>query len=167
MAIFKQMRTILIIMLMGNLSHAGPVHIDIFHLLQKRLVLNYEHKVNDNHALRFGFTDSEMKSKGVSLDLSLYELSYRRYIQPTAGVIFWSFGVRSGPALISTDAIQENEILVMPFYDVGVKSKLSERWVHELRLEMAVVQLYTDEINVNHLLGLQWTPYFSFGYRLD
>ena len=55
----------------------------------------------------------------------------------------------------------------MPMYDVGIKSNLNERWVHEIRLELGFVQLYSDDVNVDRIFRLQWTRTFSFGYRLD
>ena len=51
---------------------------------------------------------------------------YRRYVEKsTKKGVFYSFGVRTGRALI-TESEKENEIetAVMPFYDVGIKAHL-------------------------------------------
>ena len=63
--------------------------------------------------------------------------------------------------------MKKKELAVMPFYDIGIKSKLNDRWYHVLKIEAGYFILYSDKINVDHMLGLQFTPFFSFGYNLD
>ena len=61
----------------------------------------------------------------------------------------------------------EQNIAIMPFYDVGLKSKISEHWHSSIKVEASYVIIYTNDINVNHLIGLQFFPYFSFGYQFN
>ena len=148
-------------------SFAGPLSLDLFHLFQDRIVMHYEHPVSRQESLKVGVDRFKASVGEVDLDLTLYELIYRRYGTSTSAGVFYSFGVRSGPVELKSTQKTENEVLIMPFYDVGLKAKFSERWIHELRLEVGFLQLYSDDVDVDRILGLQWTPHFSFGYSVD
>ena len=128
--------------------------------------MHYEHPVSRQESLKVGVDRFTASVGEVDLDLALYELIYRRYGTSTSAGVFTPLEL-GGPVELKGTQKTENEVLFMRFYDVGLKAKLSERWIHELRLELGFLQLYSDDVNVDRILGLQWTPHFSFGYRLD
>jgi len=111
----------------------------------------------------------QVNTGGVRLKMTLWEGIYRRYVgASTQSGIFYSFGVRAGRVDITKESFdEETELAVMPFYDIGLKSKLSKRWYHIIKVEAGYLILYTKSININPILGLQFTPFFSFGYNLD
>ena len=149
--------------------HAVDLFIDQFHGLQKRIVFRVEHAIDIQESILLGGNLLDGSTQGIGFNMSLWETSYRRYVNETTSTgIFYSFGIRAGMVnLRMASKESEQELSVMPFYDIGVKGQLSERWFHILRLEAGYFMLYSKNININHMLGLQFTPFFSFGYSLD
>ena len=148
---------------------AVELYIDQFHGLQNRLVLSVEQPIDIQETLSIGVNVLDGPTRELNYQMQLWELAYRRYIRETtqAGV-FYSFGVRTGIARLNSEGVdEEQELAVMPFYDIGIKSALGDRWHHILKVEAGYLILYTRNININHMLGLQFTPFFSFGYNLD
>ena len=160
------MHRIFLILLCVVKVHAVDVFIDQFHGLQNRLVVKVEHAIDIQESLLFGVTLLDGSTKGIGFHMSLWESSYRRYVSETTSTgIFYSFGVRAGMVnLRMASKESEQELSMMPFYDIGIKGQLSERWFHILRLEAGYFMLYSKNINIIHILGLQFTPFFSFGY---
>ena len=164
------MRRILFILLCVVVKlHAVELFMDQFHGLQNRLVFRVERAIDIQESLLFGVNLLDGTTKEVGFHMSLWESSYRRYVSETTSAgIFYSFGVRGG--MVNLTKVSENseqELCVMPFYDIGIKGQLSKRWFHVLRLEAGYFMLYSKQINIDHILGLQFTPFFSFGYNLD
>ncbi|MEK9727045.1 MAG: hypothetical protein VW397_02935 [Candidatus Margulisiibacteriota bacterium] len=160
-------RIILIISALSLNLISGELFLDQFHLLQKRFSAHYEHPIELQETIVFGvniFTDD---IDNVDYKFSLYDFTYRRYINRYDSGPFYSFGFRYGAVKMSSDGKNENENLYMPFYDIGMKTKFNSRWYHSIRLEVGWVMLYSTLINVDDILGLQFTPFFSFGYNLD
>ena len=160
---------LLITLLIAVKACAVELYIDQFHGLQNRLVLSVEQPIDIQESLSGGVNVLQVNTGGVRLDMKLWEIVYRRYVAAsTQSGIFYSFGVRTGRVDITQDGFDdETELAVMPFYDIGLKSKLSKRWYHILKVEAGYLILYTKSININPILGLQFTPFFSFGYNLD
>ena len=160
---------ILLTLLLIIKVQAIDLYIDQFHGLQNRLVLSVEQPIDIQESLSMGINIIGGSSNGVNYQMKLWELTYRRYVgKLTKSGIFYSFGVRSGfSSLVSDESSKEKELAVMPFYDVGIKGQLTERWFHVFKIEAGYLIHYTKNINIDHLLGLQFTPFFSFGYNLD
>jgi hypothetical protein len=160
---------LLITLLIAVNACAADLYIDQFHGLQNRLVLSVEQPIDSQESLSGGVNVLQVNTGGVRLDMKLWEVVYRRYVgASTQSGAFYSFGVRTGRVDITQDGFNnETELAVMPFYDIGLKSKLSKRWHHALKIEAGYLILYTKSINIHPILGLQFTPFFSFGYNLD
>lgn len=160
---------LLITLLIAVKACAVELYIDQFHGLQNRLVLSVEQPIDIQESLSGGVNVLQVNTGGVKLNMTLWEAAYRRYVEATTrSGIFYSFGIRTGVTEINHLSFgQEKDLAVMPFYDIGLKSKLSKSWYHVLRLEAGYLILYTRRININSILGLQFTPSFSFGYNLD
>lgn len=160
---------LLITLLIAVKVCAVELYIDQFQGLQNRLALSIEQPIDIQESLSGGVNVLRVNTDGVRLDMKLWEIVYRRYVAAsTQSGIFYSFGVRTGRVDITQDGFDdETELAVMPFYDIGLKSKLSKRWYHILKVEAGYLILYTESININPILGLQFTPFFSFGYNLD
>ena len=159
---------IFIALLIAFKTFAVDVYVDLFHGLQNQLIFSVEAPVDIQESMLAGINVINDSKEGVRVNMQLWELSYRRYINNTSGGVFYSFGSRAGLTRISSSGFnEEKELAVMPFYDIGIKSKLNDRWYHVLKIEAGYFILYSDKINVDHMLGLQFTPFFSFGYNLD
>ena len=158
---------VFLIVFFNNILIAGDLFVDQFYALQNRLVIKYEQPVDVQQSLTVGINSYNDTIESVDYAFSLYDLSYRRYIENTTTGVFYSFGFRAGKAKVSDGVDSENEILTMPYYDIGIKSKLSKKWSHILKLEAGYVMLFTDNVDVDPILGLHFVPYFSFGYNLD
>ena len=161
------MRRLLLILVSMVHVQAAELYLDQFHGFQNLFVLHLESPLDVQESLVLGVNVLNISSRDVNFKMSLWEGSYRRYInETTLSGIFYSFGVRAGMVNLSSE-FYEQELSVMPFYDIGIKGQLSDRWFHILRLEAGYFMLYSKDINIDHVLGLQFTPFFSFGYRLD
>jgi hypothetical protein len=145
---------------------AGDIYLDTFHAIQNRHVFYYEQAYGARDSFQVGVIHFKEEIKDNRYDFKLYSVSYRRYVASQDHGVFYSFGVRSGPTKVHRLEKTETELLIMPYYDVGVKARLSDRWFHIIGLEVGYLMLYTDDINVQSILGLQVSPSFSFGYRL-
>ena len=66
---------------------------------------------------------------------------------------------------VKSETNKENETIIIPYYDIGIKSKLSDKWVHFFRIEATYVIAYTEQLNIDDMLGLRVVPSFSFGYQ--
>jgi hypothetical protein len=165
MGIFKQ--SVILSVFLGGIILAGQLHVDQFQLFQQNYVIHYEHQVDIRESLIGGVIFMDTKSNGTNYDLRLFDLSYRRYVVAQDNGPFYSFGFRFGPANVSDESDEENEYLAMPFYDIGLKSKLSPKWFHMMKLEVGYLMLYTDTVNVDRALGLQITPSFGFAYQFN
>ena len=148
--------------------HAVDIYLDQFHALQNQLVVQAEFPVDVQESLSGALNIINSSRNNVFMTMHLWELSYRRYLQETTSSgLFYSYGLRSGQATLNDSSQKEVELAVMPFYDVGIKSKLNNRWSHIIKVEFGYFILYTTNINIDNILGLQITPFFSFGYNLD
>ena len=157
----------LIVVFFSHIMMAGDLYVDQFYTLQSDLIVKYEQPVDIQQSLTFGINSVKDTISEVDYTFFLYDLSYRRYIENTTTGVFYSFGFRAGKTRVSDGVDSENEILTMPYYDIGIKSKLSTKWSHILKLEAGYVMLFTDNVDVDPILGLHFVPYFSFGYNLD
>ena len=54
----------------------------------------------------------------------------------------------------------------MPYYDLGVKSQLNDRWFHTMAIEFGYIIAYSDQIDIDDILGIQINGFFAFGYQL-
>ena len=156
-----------LIAFLSQILVSGDLYFDQFYALQDDLVVKYEQPIDVHQSLTVGINSGNDTISNVDYTFFLYDLSYRRYITNTTTGVFYSFGFRAGETAISDGSITENEVLTMPYYDIGIKAKLSDKWSHVLKLEVGYVMLFTDNVNVNSILGLHFIPYFSFGYNLD
>ena len=159
-------KLILVLSFCSNIF-GSTVFIDQFHLMQNQYVIKYEHKIDVLESVLLGLNIFEQNLKSVDYDFSVFDFTYRRYVFNQDSGPFYSFGFRYGTVKMNTSTTNEVDNLYMPYYDVGLKTKLSNRWYHTLKLEAGYVMLYTQDIDVNTILGLQFIPYFSFGYKLD
>lgn len=148
--------------------HAIDLTIDQFHGLQKQLVLGVEHPIDIQETVGLGFTIMNGSTKEVSYTMLLIDPMIRRYVgEDTSSGLFYSFGVRYGSAKLRDGGEVERETAVMPYYDIGLKGKFNRRWFHVIKIEAGYFMLFTNDININSMLGLHFTPFFSFGYTLD
>jgi hypothetical protein len=149
--------------------HAVDVFYDAFHGLKGRFVLQAEHHWDVQESFLVGVSAISDSVNTVSYDLTAWEGSYRRYVLKTTHKgVFYSFGCRLGPMkLQQPDVGNENTYLVMPFYNIGIKAQFNKKWYHSMQLEVGYIIAYTDEVDIDALLGVQVTPKFSFGYNLD
>ena len=161
-----QLLKVVFILLCSSAIYSGELFVDQFHLLQKRVAIKYEKKIDIHESVLFGVNIFNDQIDNVDYGFSLYDFTYRRYVVSQESGVFYSFGFRYGPVSLKSNGVSENENLYMPYYDVGVKTKLSSRWSHSIKVEAGYVMLYTSDINVDYILGLQFTPFFSFGYQL-
>jgi hypothetical protein len=137
--------------------------------LKKDTSVGIELPFEDRQSVIIGFMGSSLDSGQVNTKMSLWGLTIRRYNSIAKGArFFYSFGVRSGRAVISDPIhLTEKESVVMPYYDLGIKSALNSRWTHMLSLEIGYMLLYTSVINIDNLIGIRISPTFSFGYAID
>lgn len=156
-----------LIVFFSQVMMAGDIYIDQFYALQNDLIVKYEQPVDIQQSLTFGINSVKDTIRNVDYTFFLYDLSYRRYITNTTTGLFYSFGFRAGETAVTDGTTSEDEILTMPYYDIGLKSQLSDKWAHILKIEVGYVMLFTDNVNVNSILGLHFIPYFSFGYNFD
>ena len=145
---------------------AGTWIVDQFQGLQGHWGVVSEWQTDVNESILLGAWSLTMTQRDVSADGFMADMAYRRYVNQANKGVFYSFGLRAGQATVTQGDITENEWLMVPYYDAGVKAQLSQRWFHYLKLEVSVNLLYTDQINVDHWLGIQLTPSFAFGYQL-
>jgi hypothetical protein len=149
--------------------HAVDVFYDAFHGLQGRFVVRAEHHWDVQESFLVGVSSMSHNLKDVSYKVTAWEGSYRRYVLTTTrSGVFYSFGCRLGPMYLQKpDYSNEYSTLVMPFYNIGLKTQFNNKWFHTLQLDVGYIIAYTDEINIDPLLGIQFTPQFSFGYSFD
>ena len=161
----KQLIIIMMIVIQYGVV-ANELSIDSFNGLQNRMIINLETQIDVQESVNLGVISLNESRKGINYNTVLFDASYRRYALESTG-IFYSFGIRAGSITLDDESNVEDDICMMPFYDIGIKSKLSKHWSNTLRIEASYVIIYTDEINADHLIGLQVTPFFSFGYNFN
>ena len=138
---------------------------DHFNALQNRIIVNIETPIDVQESFVFGNAILNESRSGLFYDANLLSASYRRYVaEVTDQGIFYSFGFRGGSIFLDDGTRTEQDTTIMPFYDIGLKSKFSDHFYSFIKIEASYVIIYTDNINANHLIGLQITPFFSFGY---
>jgi hypothetical protein len=149
--------------------HAVDVFYDAFHGLQGRFVLQAEHHWDVQESFLGGVAVVSDSIGSMSYQMTAWEISYRRYVQKTTrSGVFYSVGCRLGPLKLQQPEMEdESTHLLMPFYNIGIKAQFNKKWYHSMQLEVGYIIAYTDNINVDALIGLHVTPRFSFGYNLD
>ena len=152
---------------MSTSMAANSIYMDLFHALRKRTVIRYEHLVDLNESILVGYNNVEFGDSSITLLTTNIEGSYRRYFNDTTKGIYYSLGFRFGSLCMNDGDNSETDYLLMPFYDVGIKTELNKTWAHVLSIEVGYLIAYTKDITINSKLGLNTNVLFSFIYKLN
>ena len=162
------MRLLVVFFLLFVRSYGLDLYFDHYHALNQNIVLTVEQNIDIQESLGLGINIFDSSVNNVYLHGNLWRLMYRRYVQETTKEgVFYSFGVETGQMKLLESSNVEKELVVMPFYNIGLKSKFNERWSHIIKIDVGYLMVYTKNINIDSVIGIQVTPFFSFGYKLD
>ena len=147
---------------------ACSVTVDLYQAMQQRTVIRYECELDIQESIVLGYNQYNFGDSSVSIFTANWGISYRRYIEKqTAHGPFYSLGLRYGSLFMDDGTTEETDRLIMPYYDVGFKTKLSSEWSHVMAIEAGYVVAYSENVAIYDYIGLTLTLYYAFSYQLD
>lgn len=159
------MKLFILIVSISLVCFPNSVVIDMYHLIQNRFNVGIEWTYSSTDSLltsyySYTYDDSVGNVAGV-----FTEIAYRRYVSQTDSGLFSSLGFRYGHLNLEQNNQFESAQLLMPYYDIGIKSQFSSRWYSVILSEVGYVSVYTNHLNVHEWIGMTMNLKFQFGYR--
>ena len=158
------MKVIIFALSISSICMSNAVFVDMYHLIQNRFNVGVEWAYSSTDSLLASYYSYAYDDSVGDLDGMFVDTSYRRYVSQTNGGVFSSLGFRYGHFNLEQNNALESARLLMPYYDIGIKSQLSARWYSVLLAEVGYVSLYTQRLDIDDWIGMKLNLKFQFGY---